>query len=86
MSIDRSNVWRFVKVGQEPRVESVRLAYGRDHHARDRGKSNEDLISSHSILGGLHHQYGHRSTEPGDWVPSKTGTCDGRAEQLLPSS
>jgi hypothetical protein len=66
MSIDRRNVGRFVKVGQEPPVESVQLAYGRDHHARDRGKSNEDLISSRSILGGLHHQYGHRSTEPGD--------------------
>jgi hypothetical protein len=24
------------------------------------------MISSRSILGGLHHQYGHRSTEPGD--------------------
>jgi len=24
------------------------------------------MISSRSILGGLHHQYEHRSTEPGD--------------------
>ena len=64
MNIDRKKiVWRFVKVGQEPRVESVQLAYGRYHPARDRGESKEDRTAAADRLFSFDYRFVFRKQE-----------------------